>query len=691
MAEDGDVARGAATTDTVDALRRRIDTLEQSEASSRRRLRIAGFGLAALAVAGALTYTVRNEPARRVAEIEATAIAAIERIPALTGYPITIQADQQTLTAKGLAPSDAARAELARVLGEIADPAGVTLRLMTPVPSTAAALQADDVWSVIRPKLGQALAPVTAAASEAAIRVQDFDDAFTAARQDLARHQAALDALTKRLRAAVDDRSELLTRIETRLEALDDETRVLGAEIKAGERFAERRRERISEDIAADIAALRSATGEARAAVAAASARQADAQGMLKTRLTDATDALKGSLAALAASQTDAAQITDALGQTVEGLSIAQQTQSDDLAKLRATVATAAATEGEQLGALGVQANANAAALETAAKARAEQRTTLDQIIAGATTLEARVAELESAMGQAMADLRAADAATINLSQSAGTALDDLAAETDAVSQRATNASLTAERAAETAAAASARLEAAASEWAALSIEVTRLGIAFGRQSDATVTTQASLARSSVMIDNSPAASSKLNGNSSAAGAGSPNDRSKIANAAVQARVEALEARAGEAIALLDQRIDRLAKAAEPRAPSELVAASRQLADVRIQFASAARPVDADDANATLRMIGEIARALPKSARLRVIGYADSDGTTEANRITSKRRSDWAVDELAKIGVPRARMVSVGRGAERLLSPDATDDSPNRRVEFELVMPAGGG
>lgn len=691
MAENGDAAGGTAATDTVDALRRRIDVLEQSEANARRRLRMTGLGLAALAVVGALTYAVRNEPARRVADIEATAIAAIESMPALTGYPITIQADQQTLTAMGLAPSDAARAELARVLGEIAGPAGMTLRLMTPVPTTAIALQADDIWSVIRPKLGQALTPVTAAASEAAIRVQDFDDALIAARQGLAQQQMAMDALTGRVEATVENRSELLTRIETRLEALDDETRILGAEIKAGERFAERRRQRLLEDMAADIAAVRTETGEARAAVAAASAHQADAQGMLKARLTDATDALEISLAALAASQADAAQIAGALGQTVDDLSAAQQAHGGDLADLRATVATAAAEEGERLRALGMQANANAAALDAAAKASAEQQTSLRGVISRATTLESRIAKLEGAMGQAMADLRAIDAATINLSQSASTGLDDLAAETDAVSQRATAASLTAERAAETAqaaAATAARLEAAATEWTALSSEVARLGAALDRQAISAV---ASLELSPILIENSPAASSKLADTSSTIGASSPNSGPNAANAAMQARIEALEGRAGEAIALLDQRIDRLAKATEPRTPSELVAASQQIAGVRIQFASAAQPVDADDANATLRMIGEITRALPKSAQLRVVGYADSDGTTEANRITSKRRSDWAVDELAKIGVPRARMVSVGRGAERLLSPDATDDSPNRRVEFEIVMPTDDG
>lgn len=156
-----------------------------------------------------------------------------------------------------------------------------------------------------------------------------------------------------------------------------------------------------------------------------------------------------------------------------------------------------------------------------------------------------------------------------------------------------------------------------------------------------------------------------------------------LPNAAYEKRMDELEARAAEAIALLDRRIDRIAQEAQPRAASHLDVVQRQLAPLRIRFASLAQPASRDAANDTLKRVAEIALAMPKDMRIRVIGYADSDGTVDANRITSKRRSDWTVEELKRIGVPPERIVSVGRGAEQLLSPDASDDSPNRRVEFE--------
>ncbi|MGZ0187789.1 MAG: hypothetical protein ACKVH0_07265 [Alphaproteobacteria bacterium] len=148
-------------------------------------------------------------------------------------------------------------------------------------------------------------------------------------------------------------------------------------------------------------------------------------------------------------------------------------------------------------------------------------------------------------------------------------------------------------------------------------------------------------------------------------------------------RLADLEMRAGEAISMLDQRIDQIAKEAQPRAASPQRVSQERLTPLILRFAESTRPSNIDASDETLRRVAEIALAMPAGMMLRVIGYADSDGTVEANRITSKRRSDWAVEKLARLGVPIDRMISVGRGAERLLSADASDSSPNRRVEFE--------
>jgi len=154
-------------------------------------------------------------------------------------------------------------------------------------------------------------------------------------------------------------------------------------------------------------------------------------------------------------------------------------------------------------------------------------------------------------------------------------------------------------------------------------------------------------------------------------------------NPELTSRVEDLEARAGEAIAMLDQRIDRIARAAEPKAESPLEAANKALRPLVVTFISSDQPDDNDEALKVLRKAADVAVSMPASLNLRIVGFADSIGTVKDNRITSQRRSDWAFNALTKLGVQPDRMVSVGRGAERLLSASTKDVSSNRRVEFE--------
>ena len=154
-------------------------------------------------------------------------------------------------------------------------------------------------------------------------------------------------------------------------------------------------------------------------------------------------------------------------------------------------------------------------------------------------------------------------------------------------------------------------------------------------------------------------------------------------DAELTSRVEDLEARAGEAISILDQRIDRIARAAEPKAESPVEAANRALRPLVVTFVSSDQPDDNDEALEILRKAADVALSMSASVNLRVVGFADSIGSVEDNRITSQRRSDWAFNALTKLGVQPDRMASVGRGAERLLSASSEDDSSNRRVEFE--------
>ncbi len=230
---------------------------------------------------------------------------------------------------------------------------------------------------------------------------------------------------------------------------------------------------------------------------------------------------------------------------------------------------------------------------------------------------------------------------------------------------------------------AAAAVERATKSAKAASVDIDRLRAAFSEKADAIAALKNDLAiwRTQPAASATPAATPQ-EGQSAEEAEAAPS-RPAPTDRALVGRMEALEARAAEAIAILDQRIDQIAKEAQPRAASLHDSITAQLAGMSVRFSSSAEPASRDTATATLQKVAEIALGLPETVRLRIVGYADSDGTVEANRITSKRRSDWALDQLVALGVPPTRMTSVGRGAEQLLSADASDDSPNRRVEFE--------
>lgn len=85
------------------------------------------------------------------------------------------------------------------------------------------------------------------------------------------------------------------------------------------------------------------------------------------------------------------------------------------------------------------------------------------------------------------------------------------------------------------------------------------------------------------------------------------------------------------------------------------------------------------------QVIGEVARLARESgAVLRVVGYTDERGTQGRNSPLAQSRADKVAGALAALGIPRNRIVSVGRSTGPDISPSTGPDSPNRRVEFEI-------
>lgn len=656
-----------------DGLAERVTRLEAELATAKRRRHWPLLALAGgLAIGAAAAFGYWAVEVRDKQRIETAAATVADGLPALAGYPLRFEADGGALTASGLAPSTDAKDALARALTAVAEAEGLTLRLLVGTPPTAGDRPAAARWADLKPYFAEALTPVASAAADAAIRIDDVERAIAAGLAERTALRASIAALAA-------DHAAAATRLEGRLAMLDREAAILSAEIAAVERVAERRSDRIADDLRRQGAELTVRDDELDAGTA---------------RLAEMTANTAEQVEGLNSRSDSADEARASLAKETEGLRDAQTV-------LRQGVAMAA----EHRTRLEAAANANAALLdglakrlETATAARAALAARIDDAdatlldkadVSDLGALSARIDGVDATLTD-KADAEAIDALAAKI-DGAGAMLatkagaDDLsalAARLDEVMTESAGVRSAIEDMVAEASAMSERVDDMAARAQGVDQSVTVLEASLAERDGAAKRLEAEMASWRVALDASTTASRKIVATTPVA----TTSTATAAGPAVSKQLEAIEARAGEAIALLDQRIDRVAQAAQqgqPRAASALQATSQKLGTIRIRFASSAQPANANEADQTLAEVSEIMLAAPAEVRLRVIGYADSDGTTEANRITSKRRSDWAVEKLASFGVPKSRMVSVGRGAERLLSPDASDDSPNRRVEFE--------
>lgn len=69
---------------------------------------------------------------------------------------------------------------------------------------------------------------------------------------------------------------------------------------------------------------------------------------------------------------------------------------------------------------------------------------------------------------------------------------------------------------------------------------------------------------------------------------------------------------------------------------------------------------------------------------IRVIGYTDDRGAAAQNAPLSQNRADKVFADLIALGVPASQLVAIGRMDALDLSPFVGEDSPNRRVQFEI-------
>lgn len=112
----------------------------------------------------------------------------------------------------------------------------------------------------------------------------------------------------------------------------------------------------------------------------------------------------------------------------------------------------------------------------------------------------------------------------------------------------------------------------------------------------------------------------------------------------------------------------------------------RTFAFERLNFDTASseiRPADRDEVTA-------IATALKQApgARVRVVGYADARGSSEANAALGKARADSVKSALVASGIPAVRVETVSGGEADPTDTNATasGQAENRRTELVLLQ-----
>ncbi len=144
----------------------------------------------------------------------------------------------------------------------------------------------------------------------------------------------------------------------------------------------------------------------------------------------------------------------------------------------------------------------------------------------------------------------------------------------------------------------------------------------------------------------------------------------------------------------LDRQSLRIA-ALEAIAPGPLDRLRQWMRIQVIPFSEGTTFSDPARARAVLQELADLVGQAPNSVRIRLVGYTDQAGGETRNDRLSLERARAVMDRLVALGVPETRLVPAGRGSEKMVSDSSGRNSPNRRVEFEMVLetaePANGG
>ena len=106
-----------------------------------------------------------------------------------------------------------------------------------------------------------------------------------------------------------------------------------------------------------------------------------------------------------------------------------------------------------------------------------------------------------------------------------------------------------------------------------------------------------------------------------------------------------------------------------------------------IRFSRGTDFVDPPQADQRVKSIARVFADWPDTFDLRVIGYSDATGSADVRERVALERASTVVQALVAAGVRQERLTAVGRSATKPVSIVHGEDSPNRRVEFEVYTP----
>ncbi|MEO1543884.1 MAG: OmpA family protein [Pseudomonadota bacterium] len=101
-----------------------------------------------------------------------------------------------------------------------------------------------------------------------------------------------------------------------------------------------------------------------------------------------------------------------------------------------------------------------------------------------------------------------------------------------------------------------------------------------------------------------------------------------------------------------------------------------------IFFSTATTYRNTNEAEQTMRDLINLAKG--GKLLIRVVGYTDNTGNRDDNIILGQQRADKVLEDLLALGMPRQRLVAIGRADGKNLAPVTGNNSPNRRVQFEV-------